>query len=96
MRGFNQAEKLAKYLKSAPVLDCLKRVRNTRPQFDLKREERLKNVENAFALKQKIPVADYCIVDDVATTGATLSQCAKVLKKAGASKVFAVCIARGN
>jgi competence protein ComFC len=95
-RGFNQAEKLARYLKLAPVLDCLFRTRETKPQFDLSRKERLTNVKNAFALKRKLPAGNFCLVDDVATTGATLSECAKVLKKSGAKKVFAICIARGN
>ena len=95
-RGFNQAEKLAKCLKYAPVLDCLKRTRETKPQFGLKREERFENVKNAFTLKKPIECGDYCLVDDVATTGSTLSECAKVLKKSGANKVYAVCIARGN
>lgn len=94
-RGFNQAEKLARYLKY-PVLDCLKRVRDTKPQFDLTRTERLKNVKEAFAAKQNFTIGKFCLVDDVATTGATLSECAKVLKSSGAAKVYAVCIARGS
>jgi len=94
-RGFNQSEKLAKYL-DFPVLNCLKRTRDTAPQFNLKRSERLENVKNAFAIKQKLPMGNFCLVDDVATTGSTLSECAKVLKKAGALKVYAICIARGN
>ena len=98
-RGFNQAEKLARYLKF-PILDCLERTRDTKPQFDLKLEERKENVKDAFTLnsnfKFQISNSSVCLVDDVATTGATLSECAKVLKKAGASKVYAICIARGN
>lgn len=94
-RGFNQSEKLAKYLKF-PVLNCLIRTRDTKPQFDLKISERRENVKNAFALKQKLPAGNFCLVDDVATTGATLSECAKVLKKSGAKKVYAICIARGG
>lgn len=98
-RGFNQAEKLANYLKLAPVLNCLKRVRDTKPQFDLNFSERQKNVKNAFELSSHYnlePSHSYCLVDDVATTGSTLSECAKVLKDSGASKVYALCIARGN
>ena len=95
-RGFNQAEKLAGYLKFAPVLNCLERTHDTKPQFGLKLNERRENVKNAFALKQKLPAGNFCLVDDVATTGATLSECAKVLKKAGAPKVYAICVARGG
>ncbi|MBI3887926.1 ComF family protein, partial [Candidatus Microgenomates bacterium] len=87
-RGFNQAEKLANYLKLAPVLNCLERTRDTKPQFDLKLHEREDNVRNAFGLisntKYLISNKSICLIDDVATTGATLSECAKVLKKAGA------------
>ncbi len=97
-RGFNQAEKLAKYLKLAPILNCLKRTRDTKPQFDLKMFERRENVKNAFIHNSRFIIhnSKVCLVDDVATTGSTLSECAKVLKSAGASKVYAICVARGN
>lgn len=98
-RGFNQAEKLARYLKLAPVLNCLKRTRDTKPQFDLTFSERQKNIKNAFAIIAHSSLLighSLCLVDDVATTGSTLSECAKVLKSAGASKVYAICIARGG
>lgn len=96
-RGFNQSEKLAKYLKLAPVLNCLVRRRETKPQFDLKIAERRKNVRNAFVTTtHRLPAGSYCLVDDVATTGATLSECAKALKKTGAKRIFAICVARGN
>ncbi len=96
-RGFNQAEKLARYLKLAPVLNCLTRTRETKPQFDLKIRQRAKNVRGAFATTNRhLPAASYCLIDDVATTGATLSECAKALKKAGAKKVYAICVARGS
>lgn len=98
-RGFNQAEKLAKYLNLTSVLNCLIRTRDTKPQFDLKFHERQENVKNAFAViahSSLIIGHSPCLVDDVATTGSTLSECAKVLKSAGAAKVYAICIARGN
>lgn len=95
-RGFNQAEKLARALKLAPVANTLTRTRETKPQFDLKISGRRQNVENAFATKYDCSGFRVCLVDDVATTGSTLSECAKVLRKAGARKVYAICIARGN
>lgn len=95
-RGFNQAEKLAKNLKLAPVLNCLKRTRETRPQFDLKFKERKINVRNAFVANRNCRDVSLCLIDDVATTGATLSECARALKKSGASKVYAICVARGG
>jgi competence protein ComFC len=107
-RGFNQAEKLAGYLnqgsrnrnQETKVQNCLRRNRNTKPQFDLSSEERINNVENAFVLisnfKLKISNSSVCLVDDVCTTGATIFECAKVLKMAGAKKVYAICVARGG
>ncbi len=95
-RGFNQAEKLAKYLDLAPVLDCLVRRRETKPQFDLKISQRKKNVRNAFVANTSCQEMTLCLVDDVATTGATLGEGAKALKKAGAQKVYAICVARGG
>jgi predicted amidophosphoribosyltransferase len=110
-RGFNQAEILAKYLKETldkrsgtkdkkiEIRNWLERVKDTKPQFDLTREQRLKNVKNAFVVANRYPLAancPVCLIDDVATTGATISECAKVLKQNGAKKVFGICIARGN
>lgn len=98
-REFNQAEKLAKEM-GYKVVELLVRNRETKPQFDLKREERAENVKDAFTLnsnfKFQILNSSFCLVDDVATTGSTLSECAKVLKNAGAKKVYAIVIARGN
>lgn len=105
-RGFNQAEKLAVSLSKTslslrkPVLNILRRTRETKPQFDLKYNERQENVKGAFTLnsnfKFQISNSSACLVDDVATTGSTIFECAKVLKKAGASKVWAICVARGG
>lgn len=95
-RGFNQAEKLAKNLKLAPVLNCLVRTRETKPQFDLKFKERKENVRDAFRATRRCDGISFCLIDDVATTGATISECAKALKKSGAVKVYAICVARGG
>lgn len=109
-RGFNQAEKLAGELvkclrttdhRRLTVVNLLKRTRETKPQFDLKYSERQKNVHEAFTLSNQYPVSSvqqtsFCLVDDVSTTGSTIFECAKILKKAGASKVFAICVARGG
>lgn len=105
-RGFNQSEKLAEYLNyelrsmnyATKILNCLERTRDTPPQFDLCREKRLENVKGAFSHNSKFIIHNsiVCLMDDVCTTGATLSECAKVLKEAGAKKVYAICLARGN
>jgi len=99
-RGFNQALLLAHQMcekNDIPLLcDNLYRVRPTRPQVELTGEERLKNVAGAFALRRPDAVKDrsVMIIDDVFTTGATLNECAAVLKEAGAAQVVALTLAR--
>jgi ComF family protein len=106
-RGFNQSSIIARHLMEciAPGLDIpileetLIRCRHTRPQMKTKsRKERLHNLDKAFALvrgkKKDILGKDVWLIDDVATTGATLEACAKVLKKAGARSVFGIVVAR--
>lgn len=106
-RGFNQSTLLAQTLADAltpgfalPVLeDVLLRTRFTKPQIKTKtREERLGNLKGAFALAPEnallIQDKTLWLIDDVATTGTTLEECAKVLKKAGAKKVFGIVLAR--
>ncbi len=100
-REFNQAERLARRLsKAAQVpLDTrlLKRVEPTRSQTLLSRAERAANVRRAFALKGQPSLAgqNVVLVDDVLTTGATTSACAKVLRDAGAAQVCVWTVARG-
>ncbi len=102
-RKFNQAVLLAQNLaKLAPTLkffpDLLIRTKNTKPQIQLKKKERENNVKNIFALnakyKELIKNKKILLVDDVTTTGATLENCAKVLKKCGSKKVVALTIAK--
>lgn len=85
------------------VNDLLIRQRYTSPQMKIKNyHQRKKNLENAFAINKKyicksrqiIKDKRILLVDDIATTGATLFECAKVLKSAGAREVFALVIAR--
>jgi competence protein ComFC len=95
-RGFNQAELMARGVAeriNAPVLDKLKVVRRTRDQVELSAEARRTNVSGAYASRG--PVAGrILLVDDVFTTGATLSECASTLKKAGAAKVQALTLCK--
>jgi len=99
-RGFNQALILAHELSRAFSLplsfDNLKRVRPTRPQVELTGTERIKNVAGAFALRRpgELKDRDVLLIDDVFTTGATMNECARVLKDAGASRVTALTLAR--
>ena len=106
-RGFNQAELLAKAISQnltpgieIPVnANLLYRKKYTKAQMKIKAyKERLVNVSDAFALKETAPKSiagqRILIVDDIATTGATLLECAKVLKSAGAKEVVGAIIAR--
>jgi ComF family protein len=98
-RGFNQATVLAQSLAartSLPMMLGLERIRYTTTQTAFDRAERMQNLHNAFRLRQGRDVRDLrvLLVDDVLTTGSTLSECARVLKKAGASSVHAATAAR--
>lgn len=94
-RGFNQARELARHL-GLPVMDCLKRRRDTQPQTTLPAGRRHANVREAFRMKRRkrLEGARAVLVDDVSTTGATLDACAVVLKDAGAREVYALTAAR--
>lgn len=100
-RGFNQAEIIAKEFASSlagRVAPLLVRTRKTAPQFDLPRARRKENVRDAFALPRPIPLSgrSFVLVDDVMTTGATLHECAKVLKSSGAQSVWGMVAARAT
>ena len=99
-RGFNQSHLLAKGLNlpQVPVSTDLVRIRNTEQQWNLKPPQRRRNVKGAFAVRKGHPFEGKTIalVDDITTSGATLQECAKVLKQAGAQKVVALVIAAAN
>jgi ComF family protein len=97
-RGYNQSEKLARELSALsglPVLTALERVRDTRSQVDLDRLARTANVTGAFAATIDLQDRSIVLVDDVVTTGATLSECANACARAGASCVRGLTIATG-
>jgi ComF family protein len=99
-RGFNQALLLASAVGRAHGIplsyDNLTRFRATRPQVELSGEERVQNVRGAFRLTRPADVEGkrVLLVDDVFTTGATMNECAAVLKRAGARSVVALTLAR--
>jgi competence protein ComFC len=98
-RGFNQAALLAELLAesvAAPVRPVLERVRSTTTQTAHDRAERMENLRDAFRLRKNRDVRDLrvLLIDDVLTTGSTLSECARVLKEAGAISVHAATAAR--
>nr|BAL56327.1 amidophosphoribosyltransferase [uncultured Acetothermia bacterium]BAL60131.1 amidophosphoribosyltransferase [Candidatus Acetothermum autotrophicum] len=98
LRGFNQAELLARELGRCwelPVEHTLEKVKETKPQASLPHEARRENVRGAFRLAKFISCASILIVDDVCTTGATLTECASVLKNdGGIEKVYGLTVAR--
>jgi ComF family protein len=101
-RGFNQAELIARAAarRFTPALDVacslLVRHRETISQVGLNREERIENMRNAFRIieRQRVKGRTVILVDDVMTTGTTLSECARVLKSAGAERIWAATAAR--
>jgi competence protein ComFC len=102
-RGYNQCFLLSKEIEKILNIkfypDFIIRKRNANAQSLAKnRNERLKNVKNAFEIINKEAFVDKTVllVDDVVTTGATLNECARLLKEAGAAKVLCVTAARGK
>lgn len=98
-RGFNQAELLAELLARRAGLTmqaALERIRYTTTQTAFDRAERMENLHNAFRLRKKADVRGLrvLLIDDVMTTGSTLSECARVLKAGGAISVHAATAAR--
>ena len=102
-RSFNQAELIARSaLKLLPGTDLrlscavLERTRETKSQIGLSRHQRRENMRGAFAVVKPEEVSGHevLLLDDVFTTGTTVSECARVLRRAGASKVYVATVAR--
>jgi ComF family protein len=102
-RGYNQSEELAKELSkiiNIPVAtDVLIKIKETKAQAESKREERIKNLQSAFAVKPAFASElqrgkKVFLVDDVYTTGSTMQECASVLLNAGVKSVWGIVIAR--
>jgi ComF family protein len=87
-RGYNQAVEIARHLGRGKLLvSACERGRDTAAQLDLPFEERQRNVRGAFACSENVKGLSVAVVDDVMTTGATLDEMAKTLKRAGAARV---------
>lgn len=101
-RGFNQSQNLAEALAQRLGIysdnNIFIRAKNTKSQATLSREKRLKNLKGAFRVinMYEITNKNILLVDDIYTTGATVSECAKTLKIAGASKVYVLTVASGK
>lgn len=99
-RGYNQSELLARHIAeklNLPVADLLIKKKKTKMQVELQGDQRRRNLRDVFVSKNKkiLKGKTIILVDDVTTTGATLDECAKVLKAAGAKEVWGLVVARG-
>lgn len=98
IRGYNQSQVLIKKIKhpKVKISSDLVRIRRTKAQPTMKNTTaRVRNVAGAFAVRRghDFTGRNICLVDDIKTTGATLNECSKTLKQAGAAKVFALVLA---
>lgn len=98
-RGFNQAMQISKIVSDAlniPIISALTRLRYTSQQAKLDMNERRKNVKNAFHVVKDLDLrGSYLLVDDVYTSGATMSACIDVLRENGVHNVSSFVLARG-
>lgn len=98
-RGYDQAQLLAREMGRAlemPVVPLLKKVRHTQPQSGLEGEaERKANALDAYRIRPEVQVAGrrVLLVDDIVTTGSTLSECARILRTAGSGEVVCATLA---
>jgi ComF family protein len=99
-RGYNQTEifgiGLAKKINLPCEIDALRKIKDNKTQSLLSSKERMKNVKDVFIVSnfEKIKNKKIILVDDIFTTGATIKECSKILKSAGASKICALVIAK--
>lgn len=86
-RGFNQAEELGRALSrilEIPYMECLVKIKDNQLQHTLSKNERAKNVKGVYKIADKeINNLNLLLVDDIVTTGCTLEECCKILKKSG-------------
>ncbi|MCI8483784.1 MAG: ComF family protein [Lachnospiraceae bacterium] len=100
-RGYNQAELIARQVGkrlNLPVhTNLLLRVRDTKAQKELNDEERKNNLKRAFKTRtNKVQLDHILLIDDIYTTGSTMNEAAKELKRAGVKKIYCLCISIGR
>jgi len=99
-RNYNQSELIARKISKEKMIcfdnTILKKVKNNKPQSSLHYEQRLENVKNVYKVQneQKIQGKNIVLFDDIYTTGATVNECGRILKQAGAKKVGVLTIAK--
>ena len=105
MRGYNQAELIAKVIgkeMEIPVVtDVILRTGDTLPQKELNKEARMENLIGAFAVSEYgKALCENCncviIIDDIYTTGSTMEACSRLLRQSGISNVFFMCVCIGK
>ena len=99
-RGYNQSEILTELVGKnlgLKKLQLLKKIRRTKPQVKKSGKKRKENLKNCFKISKNIDIRGRTIIlaDDVTTTGTTLNECAKVLREAGAKRVWGLVVAKG-
>ncbi len=101
-RGFNQAYIIAQHLREyikLPVLDCIKRVKETKEQYNLDKYQRSINVIDAFSIEMLYNINKYnnvLLLDDIYTTGSTVNECSRILKNHGVKAVYVITAATGS
>jgi competence protein ComFC len=99
-RGYNQSELIARQVArkiDVPFEECLMKIKDNPEQHRLKKKDRRSNVKNAYrAAESNLLGKRILLVDDIVTTGATLSECAKVLYGAGVSEVACAAVAESS
>ena len=101
-RGYNQSDLIARYLSKFANIqykaDLLVKTKNNLRQSELDLNERKENVKDAYSIKnvEVIKKKKIILIDDIYTTGATLNECAKILKNAGADEVIGVTVMYGD
>jgi len=99
-RGFNQAEEIARHFSANLGLEyagVLRKSRSTTRQVELEKKLRLENLKGAFELQdtnEQLRGRKIILIDDVATTGSTLNECALVLKKSDPAEIWGLVVAR--
>lgn len=101
LREFNQsaviAKNIAKGIGADLIVDCLVKTRDTLPQVGLNYKKRQINIKNAFQIRNAylLEDKDVLLIDDVITTGSTVRECSRALKKAGAGGIYVMALAHG-
>ncbi|MDD5687462.1 MAG: ComF family protein [Elusimicrobia bacterium] len=99
-RGYNQSQLLVEFISNKLNKEVIKknliRIKDTKPQFELSRAERLVNLKDVFIVKEPalLKEKNIVLVDDIVTTCSTFEECSKVLKRTGVRKVYGLALAR--